>query len=671
MQHFLRNKWFTYIAGLAFFFVAVRYYGYHEDAGRYLLQIIHMLYPERFVNDVPFMFGNQDEYTFFSPLIALFFKAFGINYGGIVAVLFIEFLWGFAAITLFSQWAKQFDIKTYTLPLFIICIATLTNVGYGCGAYFPIIDHILVARFFAEVFILLGIAFLWNQNKFISLILFVLAFLFHPLMSVWCFLLWIIFYFPKSFIPLLVFVVLFPLTCLLHIGRFDIFPEDWLGKRLPFTPTGYDAMVYTGILLFWWITWKRTRSINVSRFAGAMFWVVFFGLFWQYVGIASRHQLLVQIQPYRVLWLSFVPMFLVGFFCLRDWSQKELALASLLLQKKKCVKIFFALGGISVAILATLGNLVQLGIEHNIGNVDFAVYAMHLPDKLMFIRVILFCLFAAICFVQRRYWIASIFGISVFNEYLTILPLFGIAFLLIPNLGVQVKKILISLAISCSVLEFLASLQCSPLLDSSLETSILFVVVLLLSLWIVTKEEKVYQCSLYSMIPLLLLVLSFLVYGARHWDVRSELQVLDERQMDQFFDKMVFPQVLDRGKILFVENEEFPLQSRFKFLTGTYADETINIGELFFKGQFLEARKRKNALLLGDSILGDWGNYSERIAKLYSNPDTILDRVRYLCSAGEITHFATDYANMPLQKQDSIFLGVKRKYLWLYECKPL
>lgn len=94
MTDLLKKKWFVYIAGLAFFFVLFRYYGYYEDAGRYLLQAIHFLHPERFVNDVPFMFGNQDSFTVFSPLLVIFFKIFGVNYGGMVAVLLLEFLWG-------------------------------------------------------------------------------------------------------------------------------------------------------------------------------------------------------------------------------------------------------------------------------------------------------------------------------------------------------------------------------------------------------------------------------------------------------------------------------------------------------------------------------------------------------------------------------------------------
>ena len=138
--------------------------------------------------------------------------------------------------------------------------------------------------------------------------------------------------------------------------------------------------------------------------------------------------------------------------------------------------------------------------------------------------------------------------------------------------------------------------------------------------------------------------------------------------MDVFFAETIFPQIKDRGRILFVENGESPLQSRFKFLTGTYADETINIGEVFFKGQYFEAMHRKNALLLGDTILGNWENYSERIAKVYANPDTLWARVNNLCEFHEIKHFVTDYANMPLFKVDSVFLDVKQKYVWLYEC---
>ena len=161
MLSLLKNKWFVYVAGLAFFFVVFRYYGYFEDAGRYLLQVVHFLYPERFVDDVPFMYGNQDNFTVFSPLLVVFFKVFGVNRGGMVAVLLLELFWGVSAITLFIRWTRQWGRPAWALPAFVACLVVLTNKSYGCAAYFPIIDHILVARFAAEGFVLLGLAFLF------------------------------------------------------------------------------------------------------------------------------------------------------------------------------------------------------------------------------------------------------------------------------------------------------------------------------------------------------------------------------------------------------------------------------------------------------------------------------------------------------------------------------
>lgn len=88
-----------YSIAIFFFFSIARYFGYAEDAGRYLLQVVNYLHPERFVNDVPFMYGNQDSFTIFSPFISLFYKAFGVNAGGMVAT-FVMLLCGILALFL-------------------------------------------------------------------------------------------------------------------------------------------------------------------------------------------------------------------------------------------------------------------------------------------------------------------------------------------------------------------------------------------------------------------------------------------------------------------------------------------------------------------------------------------------------------------------------------------
>ena len=666
MRSLLEKKWFVYTAGLAFFFVLFRYYGYFEDAGRYLLQVVHFLHPERFVNDVPFMFGNQDSFTIFSPLLALFFKVFGVNHGGVFAVLLIEILWGLAAITLFVRWTKMWGHPVWALPTFIACLVVLTNKQYGSGAYFPIIDHILVARFAAEVFILLGLAFLRSRNRYVSLVMFLLASVLHPLMGGWGVPLWLLLHFPKLRLSMMVGVVLAPLTGFLHAGRLDFYPSDWFGDRLPFTPTGEDAFFYAGILVFWWVVWKFCRNLAVSKFASAIFWLSLFGVFWQYAGIALRHQLLVQAQPYRVLWLGFIPMVPVSVLCLWEYFRNPTALPLWLKAKPRLIFSVFVFALVFLVASAFLHNMVQLAMEQDIGDVGLARGLMDLPTMLLPVHKVVLGVLALICLAERRFWFAITFGLSLFNGDLTILPIIAIILYLFPSIEGLLKDFLIVTAIVVSLAEYLSGLQASPLLGPGVQSSIFLVIIFCLVAITVFLYKKNKTNLLW--IPFLLMIASFVVWDFAKWDVRSESRILDELQMDAFFDETAFPQIKNRGKILFVENGESPLQSRFKFLTGTYADETINIGELFYKGQHIEARKRKNALLLGDTVLGYWGNYTQRIADVYANPDTLLSRVNFLCNIGDITHFVSDYPREPLSKQDSLYLSKKKKYVYLYRC---
>ena len=666
MIDLLKKKWFVYTAGLFFFFILFRYYGYFEDAGRYLLQVVHFLHPERFVNDVPFMFGNQDSFTVFSPLLVVFFKIFGVNHGGMVAVFLLELLWGIAAITLFVCWTRLWGLHTWALPSFMACLVVLTNKTYGSGAYFPIIDHILVARFAAEIFILFGLAFLWSKNRFVSLVMFLLAAVLHPLMGGWGIPLWLLYHYPKMRWLIGVAAVIAPLTAFLHVGRFDFYPVDWFGNRLPFTPTGEDAFFFAGILVFWWLVWKFSKNCAVSRFASVVFWLCLVGIFWQYAGILMRHQLLVQAQPYRVLWLSFIPMVPVAILCLRETFREEFRFSLWLVAKPKLVRAIFGTSLLFFVVSSFLGNIVQLALEQDIGNMGIALSLMDLPEYLLPIHKVLLGILVIICLAERRFWLAASFGLSLFNGCFTILPMIAIVFYVFPSIKGLFKDLLIAAAIILSFVEYLSALQASPLVDSGLYSSVFFGALFALVIWIIRWNNSSKQKHLWLLF--LLMFVAFVAWDGAKWDVRSESRILDERQMDVFFDETVFPQIQDRGRILFVENGESPLQSRFKFLTGTYADETINIGELFYKGQFQEATKRKNALLLGDSILGNWDDYTREIAKVYANPDTLLARAQYLCAAGEITHFATDYADMPLSKEDSVFLDIKHKYVWLYKC---
>jgi hypothetical protein len=667
-MRFLCNKSLAFLGYVLLYFAIVRYYGFYEDAGRYLLQVVNYLHPERFTDDVPFMFGNQDSYTLFSPFMALVFKVFGVNCGAFGAVFAFQMSWCLGLICLVNRWCSRFACTSWSLPVFAICVTTLAFKLYGCGSYFPIIDGILVARFVAEIFMLFAFGCFFCKSKWVSFALFVAATTVHPLMAGWGLPLWLFYFYPKTKRPILLGVLLFPLTAFLHIGRLDFLPPDWLDRPIFFSPKGSDVIFHVVLLAFWFAMGRMVKNTQISQFAKCVFCVCLSGLFLQYVGIFMEHVFLIQAQPYRVQWFSIVlsfPVFAV--FLHEQFVEPRLpqALRGIKINPK-FAKAVFALGLFVLSACAFACNYIQLTLEQGGTGIDYVVAFIDLPDKLVVVQQIVLAILLVLSLVERRFVYALIFGYSLLNAFVTLLPIFAIVFYLTPNLSRPLKAVLVALATVMTLAEILSVLPGSPMQGNALWNVVFLGMVFVWMLWFMYVKDC--ESCRKKLLPLVLTIISFAVWDACNWDARSEEMRNDERQMDAFFNTPVFPQVSDRGKMLFVEGGETPLQSRFKFLTGTYADETINVGEIFYQGQFREARRRKNALLNGDTVLRDMSDYGRRIQALYRDKDALAGRVEYLCQSGEITRFATDYDNMPFARLDSVFLDVKKKYAYLYGC---
>lgn len=668
MFDLFKRKWMLVCTCLVLFFALTRYYGFYEDAGRYLLQVVNFLYPERFVNDVPFMFGNQDQFTVYSPVMALVFIFFGVNAGGVVAVFVLQLLWCVGLVLVVERWCVKFARHAWTLPVFAICVSTLTFKMFGCGAYFPVIDCILVARFVAEVFMLFAFAFFFCKNKWISLAFFAAATMVHPLMAGWGLPLWLFYFYPKSRWPVLLGVLLFPLTAFLHVGRLDFLPPDWLDRPIFFSPKGADVVFHALLLAFWFAMGRMVKNALISRFSKCVFWVCLSGLFLQYVGIFMEHVFLIRAQPYRVQWFCIVLSFPVFAIFLHE----QLVLPSLpqalrsIRVNPKIVRVAFGVGLFVLSACAFLCNYIQLSLEQGGVGTGLAVSLVDLPDKLVVVQQIVLLALLLLSLVERRFVLALILGYSLLNDFATLLPIFAIVFYLAPNLSGGLKALLVAVVTVMTFAEMLSALPISPMQGNALWNAVFLSVVFVGALWFMCVKDG--ESCRRKMFPLALAMIAFAVWDFCNWDARSEEMRDDERQMDAFFDTPVFPQVSNRGKILFIESGEIPLQSRFKFLTGTYADETINIGEIFFEGQFKEARRRKNALLNGDSVMRNMGDYRKRIQALYRDKGALANRVEYLCQNGEITHLATDYNDMPFDRLDSAYLDVKKKYVYLYRC---
>lgn len=695
----LKSRFFLYFIGFAFFFLLIHYYGFFSDASLYLLQVIHFLDPSRFENDVPYMFGNQDSFSIFSPLISVFFKLFGVNFGGIIATLIGQLMWCFASLLFFERWIRKYVGKEFVLPVYmafmVIFCAKQCYCGY-IGFYF--IEPLLVARFFSLSFIFLGLAFFLSNRKIIPLFFFFVASLFHPLMGGWGLALWAFFHFPQIRIPVAIVALLAPLSGFLHIGKLDFYPADWLDRPLEYTPSLENSVNFAVLVAFWFSMWKKIGNAIVSKFSLNMLVVVVIALYLQYIGAWTEHILLYQVQPFRVWWIALMPALAVFFVYVKERfdsnaslevcdgsivliamamftnyqnpivlgipillllvcfrSAKKMYLNSLL------AKFIFGAGFIVVASEMALNNFIHYSLGEGMGLLSLAIKIINMPMYIEPLRMFLLLVMLIASLSLRKFWLAIAFGLAFCNNHLVLLPLFAVVFGFFENHSTYVKKILLILTISISFIELVGSA------DANVEIGGWFIIATIA--FVSTLVALYEKCSLKMYAVLVsLFVVCLLLWDVAVWDNRSIERIDDEKQMDAFLYNPLFPQIKNRGQLLVVENQEFPLLSRFKFLSGNYGDETIYVGEVFYKGQFHEAKHRKRALFYGDTTIQGAPNYREAIEMLYSRPDTLLSRVRYLCGIGEVSNLASDYMDLPLQKVDSVYLEVKKKHVYLYSC---
>ena len=697
-----------YALGLAIFFALVRYRGYAYDAALYLLQVMNYLQPERFVNDVPFMYGNQDSFSIFSPIFAEVFKLLGVNIGGIVAMMFVLLAMCVSLITLVCRWTKLFNAEQWRFPIVFLLFVMLASKEYEAGClHFSFFEPFLVARALSEVFVVIGLIYLFDKNKYISLVFFILSSLFHPLMGGWSLPLWLFFHFPSLRMPVLILAILSPLSGYLHIGRLDFYPDDW--KPLYIRPNLDNSFIYMGLLFFWWAMYHHFKGRSLSRFSISLFLVSLTAFYLEYAGIYMEHLLFYQAQPFRMQWLSTIPVIPVFALFIHDClkNKQEILLCdyaglvlglcviarlqwpilyvlcliliyspigkkNLIELSSNCSRILFVVGFVFLLANTMFCNFIQLALEQGIGNTGLAVEWLHIPAYLAVVEKMLLLLLILVCASQKKYGYALIFTVALGNGNMKILPIVAILLYLVPNISSMIKKGLLSFGVTFSFFEVLSSLYLPnsteemPLENTGIASVLFFGVLFIISYWIITLKKEDLARSI--AVPLLVLVVSLSVWDAYRWDSRNEIVVLNEKQMDAFFETPIFPQVKNRGKLLFSVDFETPNPSRMNFMTGAYADVSIRVGEIFYKEQYRESIRRLSALLIGSMQKDDLNKLDERISYIYANPDTLLARVHFLCGAGEITHFATDYANMPLPKQDSVYLDVKQKFVWLYGC---
>ncbi len=163
---------------LAVWLASRPYRGVMQDAQLYSVLALNRLEPGRFNQDLFFKYGSQDSWSAFSPFFAGLISVFGLDGGNFVGTLIGETLWAGGAVFLVrSLFADQ---KTRLFVLAGIIGISGHYAGYGTLAY---AEPFMTPRLYAEGLSLFALAFAARGRLWACGLLLALAAALHPLMT--------------------------------------------------------------------------------------------------------------------------------------------------------------------------------------------------------------------------------------------------------------------------------------------------------------------------------------------------------------------------------------------------------------------------------------------------------------------------------------------------------
>ena len=286
------------------------YMGIWHDGLFYAGQALRHLYPERFSRDLFFLYGSQDDFSIFSRLYAPMIRWIGLNGATVALLLVAHALWLLGAVALIrkfyqgsSRWVCL--VLLFALPRF-----------YGAQELFRFAEPFLTSRIYAEAFSLLAIALSLHQRHRMAAAACAMAFLFHPIMA-------------SPAVAYLAFARLNLKTAaglsaigLLSLVIVGFLPQDLLPNplkpmdahwhalavmRSPFSfidqwsAAEYGQVFFMGSILAWASCFAASRMRTICRII-LLISITF--VLASFIGTLTRTAILVQAQPWRVLWLS-------------------------------------------------------------------------------------------------------------------------------------------------------------------------------------------------------------------------------------------------------------------------------------------------------------------------------------------------------------------------------
>lgn len=152
--------------------------GLWHDGRLYAVQALRRLHPENFQHDLYFLYGSQDAFTVFSPLFAACIAAFGVQAAGLVLYLTGSALWLAASACLLAAFLRG-------LPFWLgmLCIVLLPSDYGPVMGIFTLGEPYPTPRIFAEALSMLALAAMVRGHWRWGVLPLALAFVLHPLMT--------------------------------------------------------------------------------------------------------------------------------------------------------------------------------------------------------------------------------------------------------------------------------------------------------------------------------------------------------------------------------------------------------------------------------------------------------------------------------------------------------
>ena len=710
----LKNKWLPFVLGLPLFFCLHHYNGIVGDARLYLLQVIHKWQPERFVNDPPFMFGNQDSYSVFSSFYSFVLKLFPISEVSFFFTLIGQSFLFFAFFYFIRQFSRKMQIHLWFCPLlFCFIFYSGYNMPNDHIFFWSFIERFNASRLLSLAIAVWGLGFLLQNRKYISLTLFLFGTVVHPITAGWCLPLWLFLYYPKTRVPVTIFALFFPLTYLLHKGPFDIYPNDW-GNCTHDHPVTYLMLWREAVAVFFlgFIVPRFTRNENLLKFSKATFGVMLIGFYWSATGGVAKHIFIYQVQTWRVEWLLFVlampilfyliyeqiqlfhhkkvhclsshhiALVLVGFTMLMPApcsGSLFIAIALLIAPVKKwnlnlSMLVLSSLCLISASLQELIKNLLWGTIEIKLFNVTDLFRSV---NNLLFLQLLLI-LGIVIKIVYEKVvkrddsillWIIAILLlIYIWFPQFQLLPILLLCFALYCNKRINLNLFIPILLLCLWDCLFNTEMRETNVLIGFPRMILNFVdYVLLLIVGIIVCFLDVSKTTRLVTLVVLICILTMCAYIG--YDKRDSALKRAESNLNRFRDYTIFPQIKERDKMFYYVQGDYVDDSRVQFLTGSYFGETTPIGEPLFQKQFEEERKRLNYIFFKEqrNFIARRGDWRQFVKDSLSQKNILLDRVSFLCSINEITHLVSNLRLKELEKQDSYKMN-ENETIYLYGC---